>query len=143
LRCDADHPRRSGKTALAVSVLCALSLSSCMLAPGGGGSIQSSPESVKAGEPAVLRLELSVWGSGKDISGRYADVAVFYRLVGAAQYEGPLKAQPVPHDAKHESYEFTIPGYPTGTTGEIEFYFALKLDGQPSRIEGLKKIRIL
>jgi len=119
-----------------------LLLSTCLFAQGGGGSAQTAPDSVKAGEPAVIRLELSVWGAGGDIKGRYTDLAASYRLVGESDLKR-LSPRFISRDAKHEVYEFTIPGYPKPTTGKIEYYIELKLDGYPSRIEGIKKIKVI
>ena len=42
----------------------------CGFAPGGGGSTQIAPDTVKAGEPAVVKLIVSVWGAGGPIEGR-------------------------------------------------------------------------
>jgi hypothetical protein len=109
--------------------------------PGGGGSTQIAPDVVNAGEPTVIKLELTVWGAGGSIKGRYTDVYLHYRLVGETTYK---KVQPklVSQYETQEIYDLTIPSYPKGTSGEIEFYFELKLDGHVNQIEGLKKIKL-
>ncbi len=109
--------------------------------PGGGGSTQLAPDRITAGNPAVIKLELSVWGSGGNIKGRYTGIKTFYRLVGTQGYSA-VDAKRTSQDATHEAYEFVIPPYSVGTSGEIEYYFELKLDGQPSRIDGIRRIRI-
>jgi hypothetical protein len=124
-----------------------IALSICLVAAscfqiGAGGSNQVAPDSIRASEPAVIKLELLVWGEGGPIKGRYTDVTCHYRLSGE-QTHAILVSVPSPQDDKHEVYEFTIPGYPAGTTGDIEYYFEMKLDGQPSRIDGIKKIHLL
>jgi len=117
---------------------------------GGGGSTQNAPDSVKPGEPALVKLDLSVWGSGGLIKDRYTDVAFYYRLVGEPNYK-ILKSNPIPviftgdqekFNGMYESYTFTIPPYSKGTTGDIEYYFEMKLDGHLNRIDGIKKIKV-
>lgn len=119
--------------------------------PGGGGSDQTAPDSIKTGEPAPVKINFSVWGSGGPIKGRYTEVILYYRLVGEATYKA-LRSDPVPviftgdqqkFDGKYESYIFTIPPYPKGTNGEIEFYYEMKLDGYFNHVDGLKKIKIV
>lgn len=116
--------------------------------PGGGGTIQTAPDAVKTGEPSVIKLELSVWGAGGPIKGRYKDVIFYYRLVGEPAYK-TIQSEPVPEtnkgelNNKYELYTFTIPGYPKGTNRKIEYYFEMKFDGHLSHIDGLKKIEIL
>lgn len=129
-------------TTFIVCCACLLVFSRCALTPGGGGSTQNIPESVKAGDSARVKLGLSVWGAGGSIKGRYTDVVAFYRLVGESGYKGPLSPTVLPQDETHEVYEFSFPAYPQGTQGEIEFFFELKLDGQPSRIAAGRKIKI-
>ena len=128
------------KVGVLTGLLGLLLISSCTMGAGGGGSTQIAPDSVKAGEAVVIRLQLSVWGAGGPIKGRYTDIQLSYRLVGENGYTTVLP-KPVSADQRHEIYEFMIPPYPQGTRGEIEFHFELKLDGQTSRIEGLKKIK--
>lgn len=114
----------------------------CQLTPGGGGSEQAAPDEVKAGEPAVIQLTLSVWGAGGAIRGRYTDISLHYRLAGEGDFE-PLRPKLISQEEKREVYEFTIPAYPAGTVGEIEYYLELKLDGHHSRINGMKRIKVL
>jgi hypothetical protein len=111
---------------------------SCNIA-GGGGSTQIAPEKMGTNERAVIKLELAVWGAGGPIKGRYTDVVCYYHLVGENGYQA-LRADPIAKDERHEVYEFTIP--PVGTTGEIEYYFEMKLDGHLSRVNGINRIRV-
>lgn len=109
---------------------------------GGGGSTQTAPDSMQSGQPVVVKLELTVWGSGGDIKGRYTDIALRYRLATDAQGHAAVKPTLISADATHENYEFVIPAFAAGTVGDLEYYIELKLDGHPSRIEGIKKIKI-
>lgn len=113
----------------------------CQPSPGGGGSAQVVPDAIKAGEPAVIILELSVWGAGGAIKGRYTDISLHYRLVGEDGYQA-LPPKLISQGEERAVYEFKLPAYPQGTTGEIEYYFGLKLDDHPSRIDGMKKIKV-
>lgn len=108
---------------------------------GGGGSTQVAPDAVGAGEPIVIGLELSVWGAGGEIEGRYSDILLFYRMAGEREYR-TARPELVSRGATRESYQVVIPAVPAGSRGEIEYYIELKLDGQPSRLEGTKKIRV-
>src|SRR4030095_14030211 len=114
---------------------------------GMGGSHQIVPDSAKAGEPIVLRLRLFVIGTvlgfpRVSIKGRYKLVRLHYRLVGETDWHPlePDKHIPEPEQARKgyesEMYEFVIPPYREGTTGEIEFYFVFVLDGHPNRVDG-------
>lgn len=47
---------------------------------GGGAANQIAPDSVKTGDTAIVRLELSVPGSKQNINGRYTDIAMHYYL---------------------------------------------------------------
>ena len=122
------------KSLIAALLMCLSA--SCDIA-GGGGSTQQAPEKVKRNESTTIKLELSTQGT---VKGRYSDVVCNYRMVGADQYQ-QLRVEPVAKDKTHEVYEFTIP--PTGETGEIEYYFDLKLDGHPSRVNGMQKIKVV
>lgn len=122
------------KSLLAALLMC-FSAASCDVA-GGGGSNQQAPDSVKHNEPAKIKLELSAQGS---VKGRYTDVVCYYRVVGNNDYQ-QVRTEPVAKDKTHETYEFIIP--PVGRTGEIEYYFELKLDGHASRVNGIKKIKV-
>lgn len=133
-------PAAAGKILIALALT--LLGAACQLTPGGGGSVQAAPDAVKAGEPAVVRLTLSVWGAGGAIKGRYTDISLHYRLAGDEGSE-TLRPKFVSREEKREVYEFTIPAYPKGTVGEIEYYFELKLDGHHSRVNGMKKIKVV
>jgi hypothetical protein len=127
-------------------ILIALALTSlgaaCQVSPGGGGSEQVAPDVVKAGGPAVVQLTLSVWGAGGAIRGRYTDISLHYRLVGEGDSK-ILRPKLISQEEKREVYEFTIPAYPEETIGEIEYYLELNLDGHHSRINGMKRIKVV
>ncbi|HEX9503219.1 MAG TPA: hypothetical protein VF974_02755 [Patescibacteria group bacterium] len=116
---------------------------------GGGGSSQYAPDTVKTGQPAEIKLDLSV--TSGTISGRYNRVSLYYKLVGDADNKS-ITNNPVPKifsgdqskfNGKYETYTFTIPPYPKGTKGEIEYYITLALDGHTSKIDGIKRIKII
>lgn len=70
---------------------------------------------------------------------RHTDISLHYRLVGEDGYKA-LAPKLISQDEKREVYEFKLPAYPQGTMGEVEYYFELKLDGHPNRVDGMKKI---
>lgn len=114
----------------------------CLFQPGGGGSTQVAPDEVRAGAPARVGLQLTVWGAGGEIRNRYAELQLFYRLPNAIDYR---KLQPVllSRQSKQEVYEFTIPPPPPDATGEIEYYITFRFDGHENRVPGIKRIRIV
>jgi len=128
---------RKLRWALPFACLC---MTSCVLTPGGGGSTQSVRDSVKDGEAIVIKLELTVWGSG-GIKDRYKDVVASYRRVGETGYE-TVAAKLLSQSDKSEMYEFIIPAFPNGTGGEVEYFIEMKMDGQLNHIQGIKKVRI-
>lgn len=118
---------------------------------GGGGSQQYVPDTVETGESTNITLIVTATGGGK-IQGRFKNISLFYRLVSENTYKSILP-QPItlPDNFKtvqsktfqSEAYQFTIPPYPKGTTGEIEYYIEMTFDGYQSRQEGVKKIKII
>lgn len=110
--------------------------------PGGGGSTQTAPDTVKIGELATVNLDLNVWGSGGSIKGRYTNIFLYYQITGQ-DFVKQIEPKLISQNNSHESYEFSIPTYPQYKNGEIIYSIELKLDGQPSRIEGIKKIQII
>ncbi len=119
---------------------------------GGGGSHHYAPETVLAGESADVTLIVTATGGGGKIQGRFTNISLHFRLAGENAYR-PLRPQPVilPDNFKtvqsktfqSEAYTFTIPPYPKGTTGEIEYYTEMIFDGHLSRKDGLIKIKII
>lgn len=119
---------------------------------GGGGSEQYAPDTIKTGEVAVVKLYVSAWGGGGAIKGRYTNISLHYKLVGKNTYKNvqpqsvvlPDNYQKVVSKTNQwEAYEFLIPPYPNGTTGEIEYYIDLTFDGYSSRQEGIKRIKLI
>lgn len=119
---------------------------------GGGGMEQYAPDAVQAGEPVDITLFVTATGGGGNIQGRFTKLSLHYRLVGEKAYRS-LQPQSItlPDNLKtvqsktfqSEAYKFTIPAYPKGTTGEIEYYTEMTFDGYRSRQEGVKKIKII
>jgi hypothetical protein len=111
------------------------------IVPGGGGSQQTLPEVIRAGEPAVIQYDLMAhdlpWSRG-----RFRDVTLFYRLVGDSVYRSVRPSSRKRVDRAREAYEFRIPAYPSGTEGEVELYFTNTFDGHPNRTPGWKKIPV-
>lgn len=107
---------------------------------GGGATNQTAPDSVKVGEAAIIKFEVSVPGSKQNINGRYTDIVMHYNLT---EFDSNF-TQPklISQTQDKEIYEFTIPPYPVGTQGEISYYIELKLDGHANKIDGYKKIKV-
>ncbi|MBP7253207.1 MAG: hypothetical protein KBA75_06970 [Alphaproteobacteria bacterium] len=119
---------------------------------GGGGSEQYPPATVQAGQPAIVKYIVSVWGQGGSIAGRYRDITLHYRLLGEADYRD-VAARPAPLPENYrkatternqwEAYEFVIPPTPAGQGGTIEFFITSKLDGHANKQAGLKAISVV
>ncbi len=109
----------------------------------GGFSINfNAPDTVVAGEPVGIQIEVSKPGSRRDIEGRYTNVILHYRLVGEPAYKSVpavLKSQ----NQEQQVYEFIIPPYPVGTSGEIEYYIERTLDGEPGSVKPEKRITLI
>lgn len=132
-------PKALGRNGILACLYC-FAAASCTVAPGGGGCTQIAPDFIRAAEGGTVRLELAVWGSGGEIAGRYTDIGLSYRLVGEQEYKS-ASIRVVSSDAKHQAIEAQIP--PVGREGEIEYFVELKLDGHYSRVDGIKKIRVV
>lgn len=125
---------------------------------GGGGVSQEVPDTVMVGEPIIFYLYPSIWGKGaKKIEKIYPGATVYYRLIGEEQYRAVSgKSVPLPENYRAavsdtlnwRAFEFSLPAYPLGTTGEIEYYFELQDPTNPnhsdgkSRIDGMKKVQL-
>lgn len=125
--------------------------------PGGGGVREEVPDTVMAGEPITFYLYPSTWGKGaKKIEKIYPGATVFYRLVGEKEYQLVIgKPVPLPENYRAavsdtlnwRAFEFSLPVYPIGTTGEIEYYFEIQNPTNPNhpdgkfRVEGIKKVK--
>jgi hypothetical protein len=118
---------------------------------GGGGSEQYAPDNVSTGQPAIIQLIVSTWGSGGPIKGRYTGISLSYKLASETDYKTlQPEAIPLPDNYQKvetaikqwEAYQFTIPPYPQGKSGQIQYYIDLKLDGQANRINGAKQIQV-
>lgn len=118
---------------------------------GGGGIQQYAPDTVQAGEPADITLIATATGGGGNIQGRFTNLTLHYRLVGENAYKS-IQPQSIalPDNFKtvqsktfqSEAYKFTIPAYPKGTVGEIEYYTEMTFDDYPSKTDGVKKIKL-
>jgi hypothetical protein len=113
-----------------------------LFVPGGGGSTETAPDFVKAGDPILIELELSVWGSGGNIKGRYTEIVSGYRLEGEKSYK-TAETKFLSSDGNTEKYELIIPPFSPNTTGLLEYQIDMKLDGVPNHSLGTKKIRIM
>lgn len=113
---------------------------------GGGGVTQEVPDMVMAGTPITFYLYPSIWGKGaKKIEKIYPSATVYYRLVGEEQYRVvPGKSIPLPENYRSavsdtlnwKAFEFSLPAYPLGTTGEIEYYFEVQDPTNPNHPDG-------
>jgi len=120
--------------------------------PGGGGSEQYAPDTVKTGELTVIKFYVHTWGAGGPINGRFTNISLHYRLISENTYNAvqpklialPDNYQKVVSETNQwEAYEFTVPPYPEGATGEIEYYIDMTFDGYPSHLDGIKKMKLL
>jgi hypothetical protein len=114
----------------------------------GCGTTEYPPDSVRAGEAIPIRFEVSTWGSGHQAK-RVKDISLEYRLVGEerlATLKPVLLSSKAPKNSVPNNevftYVFTIPAYPAGTRGEVEYFTNLTLDGFPNHHQGTKKIKI-
>src|SRR3989344_1177115 len=120
--------------------------------PGGGGSEQYAPDTVKTGELTVIKFYVHTWGAGGPINGRFTNISLHYRLISENTYNAvqpklialPDNYQKVVSETNQwEAYEFTVPPNPEGATGEIEYYIDMTFDGYPSHLDGIKKMKLL
>ncbi len=125
---------------------------------GGGGVTQEVPDTVMTGTPITFYLYPSLWGRGvRKIEEVYPGATVYYRLVGEVQYQTVAgKSIPLPENYRAavsdtlnwRAFEFSLPAYPLGTTGEIEYYFEVKNPTNPNypggkfRVDGVKKVKL-
>jgi hypothetical protein len=115
----------------------------------GCGTTEYPPDSVRAGEAIPIRFEVSTRGGGHHQAKRVKDISLQYRLVGEerlATVKPVLLSSKAPQNSLPNNevftYIFTIPAYPAGTRGEIEYFTNLTLDGFPNHHQGTKKIKI-
>jgi hypothetical protein len=136
------------KTLLAIALVLiggfAFSLSNAFVL-GGGGSRDYAPNDAQSGTPTKFRLILNVWGGGGDIKGRYTNLGLYYKLIDEKEYKSVLpkpatlpdnyaKAMLEDKGSQWEAYESTIPAYPLGTKGTIQYYYTMSLDGHEQAI---------
>ncbi len=107
------------------------------------------PDSVRATEAIPFRFEVWTWGTGHGQASRVKDISLDYRLVGEDRFatvKPVLVSRMAPQNSLPNNevftYVFTIPAYPAGTRGEIEYFTNLTLDGVPNHHPGTKKIKI-
>ena len=121
---------------------------------GGGGATHSVPDIATTTKPIQIMVILTTWGGGGSISGRYKDTSLYYRLVGEDIYNKVNSVPtPLPENYKaamerdknnqYEAILFTIPAYPKGTKGEVEYYVDTILDGHFNRQNGIKTIKLI
>ena len=106
-----------------------LLLSSCDGVAGGGGSVHIAPVSIKYGEPAVLRYELSVWGAGSGkVSNRYTEIKCHYKAEKASAYT--ILAGTIDSESSDRIVVlFTVPSLAMSDGAYVEYFFDEKLDG--------------
>jgi hypothetical protein len=114
----------------------------------GCGTSEYPPDSARPGEAIPIKYEVVTWGGGHQAR-RVKDISLEYRLVGQEKLttiKPVLLSRKAPKtnvpNREVFTYVFTIPAYPAGTAGEIEYFTNLTLDGYPNHHEGTKKIKI-
>lgn len=119
---------------------------------GGGASEQIAPDTIQTGESTDITFVVTATGGGGKIGGRFKDISLHYKLAGETIYKNIQPQQiDLPDNFEtaqsktfqSEAYKFTIPPYPKGTTGEIEYYIEMTFDGYKSHQDGVKKIKIV
>jgi hypothetical protein len=123
-------------------------LLNCCVGGSGCGTTEYPPDSAHIGEAIPIRFEVSTWGGGHQAK-RVNNISLEYRLVGEEKLAivmPVLLSTKAPRNSVPNNevftYVFTIPAYPAGTRGEIEYFIHLSLDGFPNHHQGTKKIRI-
>ena len=119
---------------------------------GGGGLNIQLPEEIVSGETTNFLVVASVWGGGGSIEGRYTDLSLGYRLNSDGEYSVlfPELAE-LPDNYKramtepggknqYEAYSFTIPAFPSGISGQLEYYIDSTLDGYKNHSTGTRPI---
>lgn len=112
----------------------------CMV-PGGGGTVQSFPDTVHVGQPATFRIDLTA----VDIKwawGRFRDLKLFYRMVGDTSFRSVPPSRRMHISRASEAYEFVVPPLAHEKRGMLEFYFTFAFDGVPNRIPGSHPIPV-
>lgn len=98
---------------------------------GGGGSVHIPPEIIRVGEPTVIKLELSVWGQGYGkISKRYTKVQCHYKNDMNNDFK-TIDMVLTQENSKTALFICTLP--PFRTSGQLEYYFTMLLDGHENR----------
>ena len=118
---------------------------------GGGSQRLNVPDTIKTGESTDIESIVTATGGGGPIKGRFTGISFSYRLMGENSYK-TLQPRPIvlsdnfkavqAKSFQSEAYKFTIPPYPIGTAGEIEYYTEMTFDGHHSKTDGDKKIKV-
>jgi len=118
----------------AVIVLSSLLLAGCFCPGGPGGGQPLAPPAAKAGDPVTVSLWAFVLDSrsmcGGPAVGRFKNVMVYYRLQGETDYHVLTPIKTTVEDSEHVLFDFVIPPYPKGASGELEVLFGYHLDGR-------------
>ena len=98
---------------------------------GGGGSVHHPPDHIEAGQPTVIKLSFSVWGSGGgwDLARRYTQILCHYRHGGDQHFQS-IPATIVSSDKQRMTVEFVIPPQqPISEADILDYYFDFLFDG--------------
>lgn len=96
---------------------------------GGGGSNHTPPQSIHAGQPTTLTMELTSWGAGfGKLSKRYTEIQCHYRMAGAAPYD-VVPMTPTAETKERLTVQGVIPALTAKPGDKLEYYFDMKFDG--------------
>ena len=111
-----------------------------------------APNTIKTGEPTDIDLIISGTGGDATINTHITKLLLYYRLVGEDTYTIiQSQASSLPDNYKavqskiflSNAYKFTIPPYPKGTSGEMQYYILMTIDNNtPTKIDLNKNIEV-
>lgn len=125
----------SARIATALGVI---SLGACGLFIGGGGGQLHAPERVSVGEEVPIRVCV-FHPRDKEITGRYTDFSLEYRLTGgdkAGRVPGVRCGASAGDPINSESYCFVVPASETSRKGTLEYTIHSMFDGHSNTVQG-------
>ena len=100
----------------------------CQVA-GGGGSCHRPPDSIRAGEPTSLQLEMHAYNVAKmPITKRFTEVTLHYRLSNDKTYSS-ISMKLIGNSSKSVTYEACLPPIAPSEHEYVEYYFDFYFDG--------------
>lgn len=110
------------------------------IGPGGGGTTEVRYVA-HPGEPVRLLLDVTVWGAGDGVEGRYGDLRLRYTIANAAPQQ-VVDGRLVLREKNRERYEFTVHPYRGGESGRLDYFFEMTFDGRRTTSPGKQDIEV-